>query len=101
VNSEPPTPSPGFAASQDMDDMMSSFGMPGAEHMSREHLSHGPMFPGVMEDPNQAYGLGMQMPMGLVDPFENLWHQPPSQVDDEENVLVKTEERWEETYRQA
>jgi hypothetical protein len=101
VNSEPPTPSPGFAASQDMDDMMSSFGMPGAEHMSHGHLSHGPMFPGVMEDPNQAYGLGMQMPMGLVDPFENLWHQPPSQADGEENVLVKTEERWEETYRQA
>lgn len=100
INSEPPTPSPGFAASQDMDDMMSSFRMP-AEHMSQQHLSHGSLFHSVMEDPNQAYGLGMQMSLGLVDPFENLWHQPPSHTDGEENVPVKTEERWEETYHQA
>jgi hypothetical protein len=101
VNSESPTPSPGFAASQDMNDMMSSFGMPGPDHLSHEHLSSAHIYPGILEDPTQAYGMGMQMSMGLVDPFENMWHQPQSQADGEESVLVKTEERWEETYRQG
>lgn len=85
--SQSPTPSSGFAAPPEMDGMM-SFGVPGHEHL----------YPGVMEDPHQAYGLGVQMPMGMGDPFENLWHP---QANGEEQVLVKTEPRWEETYRQA
>lgn len=102
VDSESPTPSPGFAASQDMDDIMSSFGMSGAEHhLGHEHMAPGPIFPGVMEDPNQAYSMGMHMPLGLVDPFENLWNQPQSQPEAEGSVAVKTEERWDEAYRQA
>jgi hypothetical protein len=99
LNSESPTPSPGFSASQDMDDLITSFGIPGADHMNHEHLGHSPIFPGVMDDPNQAYGMGMHMQMGL-DPYDNLWHQPSSQTEDEGSVLVKTEERWDETYRQ-
>jgi hypothetical protein len=106
---EPASPSPGFAGPDDMDDMnmMSSFEMPGADHMGHEHLGHeqlghAHLFPGVLEDPSQAYGIGMHMPMGLVDPFENLWHQHPQpQPQGEGGVLVKTEQRWEETYRQG
>lgn len=128
-SSSSPTPSPGFggASSQDMDEMLHSFSLPGHdhmshehmghEHMSHEHMSHAQMFPGVMEDPNQAYGLGMQMPLGMgimVDPFsDGLWggdHEHGQGLRREgeihgagegSGVLVKTEERWEEGYRHA
>lgn len=97
VHSDSPTPSPGFPGPAEIDEIMTSFSMPGAEHLGHEQLGHEHMYPGVLEDPNHAYGMGIQMPMGLVDPFENLWHQQQSQ--DEGRVLVKTEPRWEDTYR--
>lgn len=105
TSADPASPSPAFAGPEDLEDMnmMSSFEMPSADHMGHEHMSHAHMFPGVLEDPSQAYGMGMHMPMGLVDPFENLWHQqpPPPPPHGEGGVMVKTEQRWEETYRQG
>lgn len=103
VNYDSPTPSPGFAASQDMDDMMSSFGMPGSGHLTHGHLGHSHLFSGDLEDPNQAYGLDIPMPIGMSDPFGTIWHQhqPQSQTGGEGNVPVKIEPSWEETYRQG
>jgi hypothetical protein len=109
-----PTPSPGgFTASQDMDEILHSFSMPGHDNMTHEPMGHAQMYPGVMEDPNQvAYGMAIQMPLGMdmmEDPFTHgMWGEDDEHGRHEQErggesngVTVKTEERWEDGYRQA
>lgn len=95
IGSSSQTPSPGFGGSMsDMDEMMVSFGM-ADQGMAGEQAMYQNV--GVMTG---GHGYGMGMPMGMGDPFDELWHQH-SQSQDEAGVLVKTEPRWEEDYRQA
>ena len=79
----------------EMDDMMTSFGMPGDNGM----------FPPMMSG---GFGSGMS-PMGMemgigVDPFDNMWqqgHVPEGHegMSGESGVHVKKEPRWDDAYR--
>jgi hypothetical protein len=82
------TSTPGFGTRADeLEHMMTGFGMAGHEHL----------YAGVLSDAQQQFG--MEIPMGMHDPFGGMWQ--PAQTHTEGRVLVKTEPRWEETYRQV
>jgi len=102
-----PSPGPserfhGAGDMSDMDEMGFSFGMPGEEAGMA-----GMYAPMMGEGTGSGFSMGLGMQMGLGDPFAGLWHGGNGgqggggiQVR-ESDVLVKTEPRWEEAYRQV
>jgi hypothetical protein len=99
------SPSPGLGEMGDMDEMMASFGMPGHGMPGEQALyHHHHQGVGVMVDADPRHGYGMGMHMEMADPFEGPWYQQAHAQGQEEGhagVLVKTEPRWEEAYRQV
>lgn len=92
IGSQGQTPSPNFGGDlSDMDDMIGSFGMQG-HGMAGEQG----MYPGVGVMGNDY---GVQMSMEMNGPFGgSVWHH--TQSHGESNGMVKTERRWEDSYRQ-
>ena len=92
----------------DMEDMLAtSFGMVGGEGMYAPMMGDGHV--GGMGQHGHGFGIGMPMGIGLGDPYEGLWGPglqqevrggPAGMHGNEGGVLVKTEPRWEEAYRQ-
>ena len=81
----------GAGEMSEMDEYMTSFGMPVGENVYEPMMAQGVMG-------QQQYGMGMNMGMG--DPYQGLWEQQ-QHIQTEGDVLVKREPRWEPTYRQV
>lgn len=91
VGSQGQTPSPGFGGNMsDINEMMVSFGgLPSEQGM----------YSGVgIMDEGHGYGMGMQM--GIQDPYANMWSSSHTHSHEAGAGLVKSEPRWEESYRQ-